>query len=95
VTIVRGCPMLALDQTGISFSRCFGSPVQISWSRYEDVEVRRTRVPGPKRSADIDIVYVVTTDGQRTSVGSFWKASDLEETIRRVAARMKAAAPAR
>jgi hypothetical protein len=52
-------------------------------------------VPSSRRSTVVDMVYVVTADGQQTSVGNFWKASDLEETIRRVAARMKAAAPAR
>jgi hypothetical protein len=95
VALVRGCPRLVVDESGIAFSRCFGKPVQIPWSRYKDVEVKRAVVPGPKRSADVDIVYVVTTDGQRTSVGSFWKASDLEDAIRRDAARMKAAPPAR
>ncbi len=89
VALVRGCPRLALDETGISFSRCFGSPVRIPWSRYKDVEVRRAVVPGPRRSAVVDIVYVMTTDGQRTSVGNCWKASELEDAIRRVAARIK------
>jgi hypothetical protein len=92
LAVVRGCPRLALNATGISFSRCFGSPVQIPWSRYEDVEVEREVVPGPRRSAVVDIVYVMTTDGQRTSVGNCWKASDLEDAIRRTAARMKGGA---
>jgi hypothetical protein len=89
LAVVRGCPRLTLDETGISFSRCFGSPVRIPWSRYEDVEVKRAVVPGPRRSAVVDLVYVVTTDGQRTSVGNFRKASDLEDAIRRTAARTK------
>jgi hypothetical protein len=89
VALVRGCPRLVLDETGISFSRCFGSPVRIPWGQFGHVEVRRAVVPGPRRSAVVDIVYVVTTDGQRTSVGNVWKAGDLEDAIRRVAARMK------
>jgi hypothetical protein len=89
LALVRGCPRLKLDLIGISFSRCFGSPVRIPWKRYADVEVKRAVVPGPRRSAVVDIVYVMTTDGNRTSVGNFWKASDLEDAIRRVAARMK------
>ncbi len=92
--VVRGCPRLILDASGIAFSRCFGNPVQIPWSRYKDVEVKRTRVPGARRSAVVDVVYVVTADGGRTSVGNFWKAGDLEDAIRRTAARMKAAQPA-
>jgi hypothetical protein len=94
LALVRGCPRLVLDESGIAFSRCFGAPVQIPWSRFAHVEAKRMVVPSSRRSAAVDVVYVVTADGQRTDVGSFWKASDLEETIRRTAARMKAAAPA-
>jgi hypothetical protein len=92
VALVRGCPRLVLDESGIAFSRCFGSPVQIPWSRYADVEIKRMVVPGPRRSAVVDVVYVVTADGKRTSVGNFWKGSELEDAIRRVAARMKGGA---
>jgi hypothetical protein len=94
VALVRGCPRLILDASGIGFSRCLGNPVQIPWSRFAHVEVKRMVVPSSRRSAVVDIVYVVTTEGNRTDVGDCWKASDLEETIRRVAARMKAATPA-
>ncbi len=86
---VRGCPRLILDETGISFSRCFGGPVRIPWGQFGHVEVRRAVVPSPRRSAVVDIVYLVTRDGQRTDVGSFWKAGDLEDAMRRTAARMK------
>jgi hypothetical protein len=89
LTIVRGCPRLILDETGISFSRCFGSPVRISWSRYQGIGFRRAVVPNPRRSTVVDIVYVKTTDGQWIDVGSFWKASVLEDAIRRATARMK------
>ncbi|HEX5211748.1 MAG TPA: hypothetical protein VFW22_08440 [Pseudolabrys sp.] len=93
--VVRGCPRLVLDESGIALSRCFGAPVQIPWSRFADVEVKRMVVPSPRRSAGVDVVYVVTADGGRTSIGNVWKAGELEDTIRRVAARMKAGAPAR
>lgn len=91
LAVVRGCPRLILDETGISFSRCLGSPVRIPWGQFGHVEVRRAVVPSPRRSAVVDIVYLVTRDGQRTSVGNFWKASDLEDAIRRTVARMKSA----
>ena len=95
MALVRGCPRLVLDESGIAFSRCFGAPVQIPWSRFVDVEVKRMVVPSSRRSAVVDVVYVVTADGGRESVGNVWKASELEDAIRRVAARMKAAQPAR
>ncbi len=89
LAVVRGCPRLILDETGISFSRCLGSPVRIPWNRYGHVAVKRAVVPSPRRSAVVDIVYVVTTNGQWIDVGNFWKASDLEDAIRRTAARVK------
>ena len=58
LAVVRGCPRLILDETGISFSRCFGSPVQIPWSRYVDVGVKRPVVPSP--------------DGAPSSTSSMW-----------------------
>lgn len=89
VALLRGCPRLVLDADGIAFSRCFGSAVQIPWSRYAGAEVKRMVAPGPRRSAVIDVVYVVTADGNRTSLGNFGSSQDVADTIRRVAARVK------
>ena len=89
VTIVRRCPTLTLDQNGIFFSRCFGSPVDIPWDRYKDVKVRRARVPVRGRTVPADLAYAVTKDGKEICVGNFGASDIVADAIRRTAARMK------
>jgi hypothetical protein len=94
VAVVRGCPRLTLDETGILFRRCFGSPVRIPWGQFDGIAVRRTIVPG-RRVTTVDLAYVASKSGKETCVGNFGSTDKLADTVRRVAARMKAAVPAR
>ncbi len=86
--IVRRCPTLTLDETGVLFSRCIGGPVRVPWSRLVNVIVRRASVPGRWRTTVVDLVYVVTDEGKEIGVGDFGSGHALADTIRRVATRM-------
>lgn len=90
MAIVRGCPTLALDETGILLSRCFGGPVRIPWNRLAKVVIRTARVQRRLRTTVVDVVYLITKDGRDISVGPIsGRARDIEATIRRVAAIME------
>jgi hypothetical protein len=86
--IVRRCPTLTLDETGILFSRCIGDPVQLPWSRLADVIVRRASIPARGRVTRVEMVYLVADDGKEIGVGDFGLGHALADTIRRVATRM-------
>ena len=88
VTIVRRCPTLTLDQTGILLNRCLQHPVEVPWNRVADVIVRSATIPGRWRSTVVDMVYVMTDDGKETGVGNLGQADAVADAIRRVAARM-------
>jgi hypothetical protein len=93
MAIVRGCPTLTLDESGILLSRCFGGPIHIPWNQLADVVIRTARIPGRGRTTVVDVVYLITKDGRDISVGTIsGKASDIEGAIRRVAAIHEAAA---
>ena len=88
VMIVRRCPTLTLDESGILLSRCFGAPVHIPWGQLKNVFVRHAVVPG-RRWTSVDVAYVVTDEGREFATG-VEPGEEVAETIRRVAARMKA-----
>jgi hypothetical protein len=88
VTIVRRCPRLRLDESGILMTRCFGEPVHIPWNELKEVFVRHAVVPG-RRWRSVEMTYVVNDAGKEFATGV--EREDVADTIRRVAARMKKA----
>jgi hypothetical protein len=91
--VVRGCPRLALAESGIVLSRCFRAPVTIAWSELADVTVMRAWVPSRGRSTMVDAVFLVTRDGKKIGAGPVGKSDKIEAAVRRVAARMTVALP--
>ncbi len=89
LTIVRGCPTLTLDDTGVLLVRCLQSPVKVPWPRVTDVRVRSSSIPARGRVTPVELVYVVTDDGKEVCVGNFGAADALADTIWRVAGQMK------
>ena len=92
LALVRRCPTIAVDETGIALARCFGGSVSVPWSRFKRVMVRHRRASDRGRTTDINFVFVVTDDGKEISFGIFDEADAIAAAIGRVAARMKAIA---
>ena len=92
VTVVRRCPTLTLDETGLSTNRCFGTPILIPWSRLADLKIRHMVVPARGRTTPVDVLFLVTDEGKQIGVGPVGEPRDIAPVIERVAARMKAKA---
>ncbi len=93
VTAVRGCPNLRLDETGLLLSRCLQSPVQIPWSQFADVVIRRIPAPSRGRTIIVDVLFLVTDDGRQIGVGNIGEPRAIAETIRRIALMKSMPAP--
>jgi hypothetical protein len=87
-TLVFRCPSLTLGENGIVIGRCFRAPVTIPWSALADIMVR-TAVVG-RRAQRVDVVYLVTKDGEQLTPGPLGKEWEIASIIRRVTARMNA-----
>lgn len=87
--VVRGCPRLALGESGIVLSQCFRAPVTIAWRDLADVKVMRARVWSRGRSTLVDAVYLVTKEGKQIGAGPVGPADKIADAVRRTAARIK------
>lgn len=97
MVLVRGCPTLTLGEDGIAYSRCLGGVVRVPWSELADVTVKHVTLPSGRlgRTATADAVILKTRDGRQIGIGPVGPVDTVADTIRRVAARMTVAQPAR
>jgi hypothetical protein len=89
VTVVRRCPTLTLDETGLLSNRCFGTPLHIPWSGLADVVIKHMVVPARGRTTPVDVLFLVTNEGKQIGVGPIGEPRDIAAAIERVAERMK------
>ena len=89
--LVLRCPSLTLGENGIVIARCFRAPVTIPWSALDDIRVRSAVVG--RRARRVDVVYLVTRDGEQVSPGPLGKEWEIASIIRRVATRMTTGSP--
>jgi len=88
--LVFRCPSLTLREDGIVIARCFKATVTIPWSALADVTVMTAHTWHRGRTVVVDVIYLVTKDGEKISPGVLGEARDIEPVIRRVAARKSA-----
>jgi len=93
--VARICPRLELNRDGILYHRCLRGVMKVAWSEFDRAEILPVRQPGPiGRDINLDCVVLATTDGRKVVISAPIAAEDvydLQETITRVAARIRSA----
>ncbi len=90
VGLWRGCPVLALREDGIVYTRCLQGTTRIEWPEFDRAEIERTTVPTTSGSdIHLESVWIVTRDGRRHAIAPIAPADALRDAVQKAADRWR------